>query len=214
MRTSISVLLLFAAVSLVHVPCARAQFEIDPAKSPSVVVDDSTAPPVWTFTWWAKRDRHYFVQWSTNLLDDWVTLPNYNPTGHGNFISVHFTHEAEEPEPPLYEFEQSDKYFFRVIEFDPNGAGATDSDGDGLPDIWELYYFGDLSRDGTGDYDGDGISDYFEFLGGGDPTRNPKDYAGDRSNFTYDSLGQIQTVGAPRNMNFTFDKEGNLRSVQ
>ena len=44
-----------------------------------------------------------------------------------------------------------------------------DSDGDGLPDDWELEHFGDLSRDGTGDFDGDGISDLDEYLNGTDP---------------------------------------------
>jgi hypothetical protein len=44
-----------------------------------------------------------------------------------------------------------------------------DSDGDGLPDDWELQHFGDLSRDGTGDFDGDGISDLDEYLNGTDP---------------------------------------------
>lgn len=45
-----------------------------------------------------------------------------------------------------------------------------DTDCDGMNDDWEIFYFGDLSRDGTGDYDGDGISDLDEFLNGSDPT--------------------------------------------
>lgn len=51
------------------------------------------------------------------------------------------------------------------------GAGGNpgDSDHDGLPDWWELFYFGDLSRDGTGDFDGDGLTDYEEFLLGTNP---------------------------------------------
>ncbi len=38
-----------------------------------------------------------------------------------------------------------------------------DRDKDGMPDNWELYYFGDLSRDGTGDYDTDGKTDRAEY---------------------------------------------------
>ncbi|NMA21207.1 MAG: LamG domain-containing protein, partial [Lentisphaerae bacterium] len=38
-----------------------------------------------------------------------------------------------------------------------------DSDGDGLPDWWEIQYFGNLDRDGTGDYDGDGLTDLYEY---------------------------------------------------
>lgn len=46
-----------------------------------------------------------------------------------------------------------------------------DSDGDGMPDSWEMEHFGTLERDGTGDFDGDGISDLDEYLNGFDPTR-------------------------------------------
>ncbi|BFM06373.1 SdrD B-like domain-containing protein [Halioxenophilus aromaticivorans] len=49
------------------------------------------------------------------------------------------------------------------------GSVDADTDGDGLPDQWELDNFGDLSRDGSGDYDADGISDYQEYLNGSDP---------------------------------------------
>jgi autotransporter-associated beta strand protein len=39
-----------------------------------------------------------------------------------------------------------------------------DSDGDGVADNWERFYFGDLSQDGSGDADGDGLSDAYEVL--------------------------------------------------
>ena len=53
----------------------------------------------------------------------------------------------------------------------PLGNGG-DSDSDGMPDWWELQYFGNLARDGTGDWDGDGLIDLAEFEYGTDPT-NP-----------------------------------------
>ncbi|HDH04648.1 MAG TPA: hypothetical protein ENH01_02895, partial [Nitrospirae bacterium] len=49
---------------------------------------------------------------------------------------------------------------------------GTDTDSDGMPDDWEINYFGDITRDGTGDYDNDGLSDLDEYLSGTDPT-NP-----------------------------------------
>jgi len=44
-----------------------------------------------------------------------------------------------------------------------------DWDHDGLPDDWEMAYFGTLARDGTGDADGDGISDAAEYRAGTSP---------------------------------------------
>jgi hypothetical protein len=48
--------------------------------------------------------------------------------------------------------------------------GGDDTDGDGLDDDWEVAYFSNLARDGTGDIDGDGADDGAEFLAGTDPT--------------------------------------------
>jgi hypothetical protein len=38
-----------------------------------------------------------------------------------------------------------------------------DTDGDSLPDWWEIQYFGDLSQDGSGDYDGDELNNLTEY---------------------------------------------------
>jgi hypothetical protein len=48
--------------------------------------------------------------------------------------------------------------------------GATDSDGDSLDDEWEVAFFNNLLRSGSGDFDQDGRSDMAEFLAGTDPT--------------------------------------------
>lgn len=48
---------------------------------------------------------------------------------------------------------------------------SDDSDGDGLPDEYELAFYGDLTTsDGTGDHDGDGDNDLTEWIRGTDPT--------------------------------------------
>jgi hypothetical protein len=48
---------------------------------------------------------------------------------------------------------------------------STDSDGDGLPDSWENFYFGNLSQTANGDYDGDGWTNLQEFRNQTNPTR-------------------------------------------
>ena len=53
------------------------------------------------------------------------------------------------------------------------------SDGDELPDEWEIGHFGDLSHDGTADSDGDGMSDLVEFHAGTDPLAHNGDTDGD-----------------------------------
>src|SRR5207249_3851183 len=47
---------------------------------------------------------------------------------------------------------------------------SADSDGDGLPDAWELKVFGDLTTaSATTDSDGDGLGDWAEYLTGTSP---------------------------------------------
>ena len=52
----------------------------------------------------------------------------------------------------------------------PVEGPEADTDGDGLPDAWEIRHFGSIFvSDGTGDYDGDGLTDYYEYLAGTNP---------------------------------------------
>ena len=52
------------------------------------------------------------------------------------------------------------------------------SDGDPMPDEWELSSFGNLLRDGFGDFDGDGLSDAREFAAKTNPLRSDSDSDG------------------------------------
>jgi hypothetical protein len=55
---------------------------------------------------------------------------------------------------------------------DPNDPDSQpDSDTDGLPDGYEVVYFGNLDQNGTTDFDGDTHSDLAEYTAGSNPTR-------------------------------------------
>lgn len=58
----------------------------------------------------------------------------------------------------------SDTVYVTVISTNP------DDDADGMDDLWEIDWFGNLDRDGAGDFDGDGATDLMEFEFGSDPT--------------------------------------------
>lgn len=52
-------------------------------------------------------------------------------------------------------------------------GATTDSNGNGIPDVWEIQYFGTVTNVTTQtDSDGDGLSDYHEYLSGTHP-RDP-----------------------------------------
>ncbi len=51
----------------------------------------------------------------------------------------------------------------------------SDTDNDGMPDNWEMEYFGDLSHNSISDSDGDGLSDSEEYNKGTDPKQADTD---------------------------------------
>jgi hypothetical protein len=50
-----------------------------------------------------------------------------------------------------------------------NPNSIPDTDGDLLPDFWEMAYFGSLVRSGSGDFDHDGQTDPQEYIAGTSP---------------------------------------------
>ncbi len=53
-----------------------------------------------------------------------------------------------------------------------------DTDSDGLPDSWEMQYFGNLNQTANGNPDGDGLTNYEEWLYGTNPTLPDSDSDG------------------------------------
>lgn len=57
-----------------------------------------------------------------------------------------------------------------LLELNVTVVRPDDSDSDGLPDDWEMFYFGNLAQGATNDPDGDGQNNLAEYLAGTDPT--------------------------------------------
>jgi len=85
-------------------------------------------------------------------------------------------------------------YILQVVSGLRNTIIQTDSDADGMPDTWEMKYFGTLDGNGTGDFDGDGISDLDEYLNGTDPTSMPGDINQDKQADLSDAILVLQIM--------------------
>jgi hypothetical protein len=71
--------------------------------------------------------------------------------------------------------------FNSIVETVIHSSVPADTDADGLPDVWENFYFGNLTNTPAGDPDGDALANGYEFLHGTDPTvaNNAGDSDGD-----------------------------------
>jgi hypothetical protein len=114
------------------------------------------------------------------LPDDWETerFGNLSQTGGGDFDGDGLSNLQEYEAGADPTNADSDGDGVRDGD-DPNPATAADSDSDGLPDDWEIYWFGNLDQTATGDSDGDGVPNLEERNMGTDPTKaNVEDTAG------------------------------------
>lgn len=73
----------------------------------------------------------------------------------------------------------------------------TDSDGDGLPDAWEQYYFGNLNFSGTDDPDADGVTLAANFAAGSNPRYSYASQAG-RISFADSGMVTVNLAGFSR----------------
>lgn len=170
----------------------------------TVSLTGPTVPPTFTFSWWGKAGSHYIVESSFDLVAPWVALESYNPPGADAALHVEFT-------------TNSPRIFFRAYQFDPNDiTGLADTDMDGLPDKWELYYFGGLGRNGTEDWNNDGLLDRDAFRFGLNPKGDDEsEIDGKFDEFSYDARGWLDgmTLTGNASVSFGLDDEGNIETA-
>ena len=87
---------------------------------------------------------------------------------------------------------------------------TTDADGNGLPDWWELKYFGHTGVNSFADSNADGIPDIWEVSFGFDLNSNDSAQMLLRLNYIYDAAGWLEQISGKKNGAVSLDNEGNV----
>lgn len=106
--------------------------------------------------WLGKTGYYYFIEVSNNLKD-WERIPV-------------FVQGEDEPVQVPIEVAEMAKFYRLVYTDDPDSSLMTaDTQGNSLPDWWELHHYGYLGVGPNGDEDNDGVTNLMEFQSGTDP---------------------------------------------
>lgn len=187
---------------------------------------------------WQGRDGvYYLIETTTDLVEGWKGSWFRAGKGTGAELSFRFLpaapkafyrlHADADPLSPLALSDPDADGIGTARELDAGmnalkAEAIVDSEnsgaGDGQADYWERFYFGDLSRDGTGDFDSDGIIDRIEWQMKTDPTvdqaaAHPPATTGLRQ-YRYDALGRLAAASGPVDLAYAYDDAGNLQSAQ
>lgn len=146
----------------------------------------NTAESGFDLSWTGKPDRYYFVEQSPDLsANSWSLFP-YAVIGDGGEAGLFLDPEPERfffrlrytddtADPLLNDDFDADgvsnrmELLYGLNPFDGSDTPSTDSDGNGLPDWWELQHFGATAVDPDADPDGDGFTNREEFRAALDP---------------------------------------------
>ncbi len=167
--------------------CSSAQNAGDPNEGSRLT--QGATDTAFTFSWWGKAGRTYFIQQSTDLMT-WHYLTVIE-SGQNNILTWGMTTDAEKGFLRLrhsdipttnafiadFDGDKVNNYDELLVGSDP--LKNRDGDVNDLPDDWERFFFGFSGGDvpypeqrveKLGDGDGDGFTNYQEFLNGTDPT--------------------------------------------
>jgi hypothetical protein len=90
-------------------------------------------------------------------------------------------------------------------------GGPLDTDGDGLTDAYERLV--SKTNPNVANTSGDGLLDGWDVVWGLNPLINNWAQSAERSNYTYDPVGEVQQVTGARSGSITDDAEGNATGV-
>jgi hypothetical protein len=103
---------------------------------------------------------------------DWQKRTYYLPAGTNVVRWEYVKHSDQVSEYNGLYYAPADAGWVDEVSYAPWPDPTIDSDGDGLPDIWEYRYFDTLAYGPHDDPDGDGNDNLTEYLDGTDPTSN------------------------------------------
>lgn len=151
------------------------------------------------FNWWARAGVYYLVDVSPDL---------YSWTYHDDvFLGLGGI------SAPVYFYNVSGDRMFVRLNIDPFN---TDSDGDGIPDGWEVLHGlnARFAGDASLDPDGDGFTNLEEYALNLDPHVNEYGTGQRTQIYTYDNATRLTDLISSRPETFTYDAEGNLTNSQ
>ena len=187
--------------------------------------------------WQGKEGVYYFIETTLDLTAGWSDSWFRAAKGAGAELSFRFLpttrmafyrlHPVSDPLSSLALADPDNDGIGSALELD-KGMNALSAEtiedtensgtGDGLPDYWERFYFGDLSRDGSQDFDNDGIIDRIEWQMKTDPTVDQASAhplaTTDLRQYRYNTLGQLVSASGPVDLAYAYDDAGNLQSAQ
>ncbi|HDP96096.1 MAG TPA: hypothetical protein ENN25_00160 [Euryarchaeota archaeon] len=187
-----SAAIIFTCVMMISIAAVASDFEDGDAPSQARISADELMvfivdPEAKVF--FDPSEDIYKVFWTNDTRHEYsVDITNSSYSSPENFTVV-WTIQAQSGVDSYYTFPGSvlnhsyhvpGVYWINVSAEDPDEkTGNTtlkvtvklDIDDDGIPDWWEIKYFGDTSiADGSSNYDGDSFTDLQEFQRGSDPT--------------------------------------------